>query len=256
MKKIFHFTILVLSFVVLSSGECNGDKGSKNEIASLLPGYTFYDAPNDLDKTGLIFRVTPEGQRYDVGYLDVTPGQGRIEIKSTQQERNMTINALANFLKIDKTKLSADANMDLNNKVSFRIKLIDNVQESLTDFAIDEKLKDALELIKKNRRDSGRLNDKYYLIRESVLTKNIEYGFEKNVADNAGFKLAVGDLLNVGSDIKWDAKKEFQLGFTYDKPLRVFYKAEYLSITSSAAGGIDIKRKPVTNEEIYTDFTR
>ncbi|MNE69567.1 hypothetical protein D3C80_1652980 [compost metagenome] len=131
-----------------------------------------------------------------------------------------------------------------------------NQQEALTDFALDSKLKDAVELIKKNREELGRLDDKYYIIRESILTQNLEYSFDQDVITNAGFNLALNDIIKVNPAAKWDNTKEFQLEFNYPNPLRVFYKAEYLSILSSATGEITIKRKPVNNEEIYTDFNR
>lgn len=252
MKNVFKFLLLLFSFVVLKSESCN----DKKKVEKLLPGYSFYDAPNDLDKTGLIFRVTPDGQRFNVGYVSVTPDKGRIEIKSTAQTRTMSLNALASFLKIDKSKLSVDGNLDLKRKITLRVKMANNQQEALTDFALDEKLKEALELIKKNREELGRLDDKYYIIRESILTQNMDYSFDKDVVANAGFKLALNDLIRVNPDAKWDNTKEFQLGFNYPNPLRVFYKAEYLSILSSATGGISIKRNPVNSEEIYTDFNR
>jgi len=252
MKKAFKFLVVLLSFVILKSENCNNN----NKVEELLPGYSFYDAPNDLDKTGLIFRVTPNGQRFNVGYVAVTPDNGRIEIKSTAQSRTMSINALANFLKIDKSKLSVDGNLDLKRKITLKVKMANNQQEALTDFALDAKLKDALQLIKKDRQELGRLDDKYYIIRESILTQNLEYSFDRDITTNAGFNLALNDLVKVNPTAKWDNTKEFQLGFNYINPLRVFYKAEYLSILSSATGDISIKRNPIDNEEIYTDFNR
>lgn len=252
MKSIFKILMLSLSFIVLKSESCN----DKKKVEKLLPGYSFYDAPNDLDKTGLIFRVTPDGQRFNVGYVSVVPDSGRIEIKSTAQSRTMSLNALASFLKVDKTKLTTQGNLDLKRTITLKIKLSNNQQQVLTDFALDEKLKDALALIKKNREELGRMDDKYYIIRESVLTQNMEYSFDKEILANAGFDLAINDLIKANPTAKWDNKKEFQLGFNYANPLRVFYKAEYLSILSSATGGISLKRYPVTDEEIYTTYNR
>lgn len=251
MKKLVRFSILCMLFVLLKAESCNNKK-----VDALLPGYSFYDAPNDLDKTGLIFRVTPNGQRFNVGYIEILPDNGRIEIKSTAQTRTMSINALASFLKMDITKINTDGNLDLKKKITFKVKMANNQQESLTDFALDAKLKDAIKIIKKDREELGRQDDKYYVIRESILTQNLEYGFDKSIITNAGFNLALNDLIKVNSTAKWDDTKEFQLGFNYKNPLRVFYKAEYLSILSSAAGGIKIIRKPVDYEEIYSSFNR
>ena len=169
----------------------------------------------------------------------------------------MSLNALANFLKVDKSKITADGNLDLKSNISFRLKMANNQQESLNDFALDAKLKDAIELIKTDRRELGRQDDKYYIIRESVLTQNLEYKFDRDIITNAGFKSALDDLVSGNSTAQWNSTNDYQLGFNYPNPLRVFYKAEYLSILSNAAGGItNVVRKPVYNDEIYSIYNR
>jgi hypothetical protein len=251
MKKLLQLSLQVIVFTVLTSESCNGP-----QFKELLPGYTFYDAPNDLDKPGLIFRVTPQGERFDVTYLNVTPQQGRIEIKELEQEKTLSLNAIASFLHLSKSQLQAKGSLDLSQKVTFKIKMSSNTQEKLDDFDIDQELTKTTDIIKKNMEAAGRSNDAYYIIRESVSTQNLEYGFNKKIVNDIGFKVAIESLMDVNAGVKVDNNKDFQLTFNYPKPMRVFYKAERLNMLSSVTGTIKITRSPVVSNEIYNTYNK
>ena len=131
MKSFIRILTLLIIFLVVTSEQCQDKKLAEE----LLPGYKLYDAPNDLDRTGLIFRVTPDGERFNVGYLEVKPETGRIEIKSTAQTKTLTIGAIAKFLNIDQKDINLGADVDLKRKVVLLMKMSNTNSELVSLFS-------------------------------------------------------------------------------------------------------------------------
>ncbi len=238
MKNVLLHSTLVCLFLQIS---CKPPKSTvQQELNNILPGYAFHEAPNELDKPGLIFRVTPNGQRFPVGYLNVIPDKGKIEIKSISETKSLSVGVLANLLELPQNKIKLGTDVDLNKVLKFNMKATNTSIESLTDFAIDSLLKKALKLIKENG-IVGRMNNDYYIIRESILATKLEYNFDREVSNKLGLDVALSELTKIKPNTKLTNGAQINLGFTYENPLRVFFKAEQLTIFSDN-GTLGIQR--------------
>ncbi len=257
MTKLFtnhaFLTVLIFfSFIFFTS--CSNklpkkQKFEENLANTLIQNYSMHDSPNELDKPGVIFRVTPDGKRFEVATLDLKTRRGKAEVSRYNGSRDLQAKFFLNFIGLKNLPLELNNSLSKNMEVKFEI---DNVEiEKSDDLNVDDELVKIKKRLIENIKESGRENNKFYIIRESILAKKMKYSFDQNILIENRLEIELEKMAKAKPNINWKKEESFPLTFELDSYLRIFYKVEQLILTGSAAGDISVSTKNVSTPIYY-----
>jgi hypothetical protein len=123
-------------------------------------------------------------------------------------------------------------------------------REKTTDVEIDRVLRPRLaEII-------WRPNDRYYVIRETILVDSMRLKVDRSAANqldqDASFRTVASDTLR----LRWSRDATYQLAQRFAPPQRVMYKVDRIEPTGDAFGGTNVTRVtyvPVAERLIFTE---
>ncbi|MEX2693071.1 hypothetical protein [Rhizobium mongolense] len=209
--------LLVVGFVWWKSGRLAPD---------LFPEFKMFPSARAFDPPGTVFRIAPDGIRYDVmdlsGELKTSGGDETLPEQSGN--RKITGEAIADFL-------AGNASASGSGSLNVSLKLRGGHREKTSDTEIDKVLAKALQGINL-RKDS-----KYYLIRETISATEIEYVLTSTDAQAAGLQVGQSSSPKGSTKIENSENGETRLVAKFNAPLRVFYKPEQVTFQSSGLTG-------------------
>jgi hypothetical protein len=225
-------TFLYLSFLV-SCGHSN--QFMSERIPVLVPGFTTCESFNEDDKPGKIIRSDSKGTKFTVQDLEL-PGitkETPSELPKYTKKSKFKIGVLIDFLKADKTGVSAGTGFNRDKTFDIELELIGAKKEYIEGVNIPKrKIKNALQEYIDIKGNEKYRNDKFSIIRESIKADGILFHFEKNVAWNQELEFQLKNIFKAEEASTGKDKEQFHMEKRFDKPLYIYYKEEELSLSN------------------------
>ena len=196
--------------------------GAKTVLES--EGFKAFPSPRTFDPPGRIFRVDSNGRIFGVTSLNVEAHKGNEEIANYKDTTDISLKQLLETVGVPATKFPVVVNLEFERKRKCETKSVSGIREFIDDNQVDKQLPVVLSGI--NIREGNR----YYLIRETVLTNNIDYTCEKSWLIDLGIEAEFQNVVKAQSGLNWGSGQEFSLKKKFDELHRVWYKAERLKI--------------------------
>jgi len=187
-------------------------------------GFKAFPSPRTFDPPGRIYRVDPTGSVFGVTSLKLKSQQGKEEIADYKDTTDISLKQVLETIGVPATKFPVVAALDFERKRRFETKSVSGVREFVDDEQVDQQLPLALGSI------TIRDDNQYYIIRETVMTDNIDYVSEKSWLVSLGLDAEFQNVVKAHSDLNWGTGKTFSLKKKFDGLRRVWYKAERLVI--------------------------
>jgi hypothetical protein len=215
----------------------------KPRVPELYPEFQMFPSARNFDPPGTVFRINPDGVRFDVVDISksVSPSAGEEAVPEQTGSRQISADAFAMAL-----GGQASASLRGSGRYAVVLKLAGVRREKTLDFDVDRALKSALQLV------ALRKDSKYFIIRETIAASQIN--FTLSVADSAALKAKLGDQAQAETKGALDTSGsgELKLVVKFDLPSRIFYKPEEINIDSSGISEeIKLTRVPVTQELVW-----
>jgi hypothetical protein len=211
-------------------------------------GFQFFSSARSFDPPGRVYRVDPTGQIYGVTKLEIDPIIGDEVLPKIKTKETLSLKALLKTLNLPIEKLALSSDLDLNSTVEVNIQGSDAIREYLDDDVLDYILPKALSQI------NIRTDNKYYVIRETISSKNIEYTFNKGKEFSSNTEATLKEIAQGNIDLSWESTNVVTMKRSLDKPLRIWYKPELLKIVQpfGVAPGktLRVTRMKLSNNEV------
>ena len=253
MKIYYASLLLVIVFFITCCKRPSSRQNDINTTESVaLNDYNMSAAPNAIDTVGFIFAVDKNRKQIPISTINIKARKGIIAVRASQSTRTSSWNALANFLGVPSTKITANAGIKDSSTVKTTIDFNKDLQMTEApildiDAALAIKEKEVSGLIKRRHLEAFT----FYLIIQTIEAKKLVYKFDRNVIGNATLEANFQSVAKANSGLKWNKNNEFQLEFDLKAPLVVFYKALELNVVTSIGGDINIKStdKPIVGKQ-------
>lgn len=204
-----------------------GTKPAKDTICPEDEGFQMFLTPRTFDAPGKIFRVNSDKTSFEVSALSVTTTGGEETLGSGI--RKVSAGFLANFI-----SLPVKGNMNLSKNVQMQYKVEGPALREITsDVDVFKKLNDEMKAI------PWQPNNDYYVMRETIAAKNIQFSFDDDAIAALGGEAVVKELggSTIKGEVKWESKAQYQLSEKYTAPHRICYKADRITIEVGGLGG-------------------
>ncbi len=207
------------------------------QFPALEPGLQMFPTPRATDAPGTIFRVTPAGVRYDV--VDLSPLlQPSVSVETFAVLRDSAVRSIDAGVFLRFVTANTAARTSLNRQIATEFMLGGARREKITDQQIDLVLQPRLSEI------TWRPNDRYYVIRETILADSIRVrvdgGAANQLEQDATFRTLIADSVRVN----WNRESSYQLVQKFSPAQRVLYKVDRIEPATEGFGG-----QPVTRVE-------
>jgi hypothetical protein len=203
----------------------------------LYPDFLMFPSARTFDPPGTIFGVNQEGVRFDVTDISkaIKASEGEEFVPDQVGRRRVSGTTLANALgQISAASLSFSGDHNVN------LKLTNVRREKTTDSDIDKVIGNALPELNLRR------DNKYYVIRETIAARGIEYTLSTKDSEIAGAHLTAQRAGSGKVEVQRSHAGEIKLMGAYDSPARIFYKVEEIKFQSSGINGeLSVSRTPV-----------
>lgn len=247
-QKSIYLVLISLLFVALEVG-CSqrGTTTSVHEKHFSYPDFKTFPTPRTFDAPGTIFRIDREGHKFTVMQLQVPVSKGNEALTSYTESGAWTLKGLLHFLSLHNSKVSSDANMNLNHAV--KVKLSGGLRERTLDTDVDAAIQ--------RSQLAFRGDSKYYIIRETIAVSAIDYDFEENVDTNTGVSaqlLSFFRQLPAGKvDYVLSSTSQRSLNLVFKAPHRLFYTVDLVNREAKGLLASEISRTPVNENLIWTE---
>lgn len=209
--------------------------------------FQVFASPRSFDPPGRIYRVQPDGQVFGVITLSITPQSGEESIPKIETKANSSLEELLETVGVVAEEVPASISAEIKRKREVTFEGLDAKREFLDDADLDNVLPKALAGIK------IRSDNKYYVIRETISSKEINYKMDKSWILNAGFDARFKDIVKNKTNLDWDSGENFSMNKKFNQPLRIWYKAELLEIEPPLGIGPGqlptVNRKPLAVDQ-------
>lgn len=207
----------------------------------IYEGFKVFASPRSFDPPGRIYRVQQDGQVFGVVTLLIKPKSGVEAIPKIETKANFSLKELLETVGVTADELPASVSAEITRKREVTFEGFDAKREYLDDADLDKVLPQAFADI------TIRPDNKYYLIRETISSDNINYKMEKSWILNTGFEVNFKDILKNKVNLNWNSGENFSMNKKFNQPLRIWYKAESLSIDKPL--GIGSGQLPIVKRE-------
>lgn len=204
----------------------------------LFPDFKMFPSARTFDAPGTVFRINPDGTRFDVIDLSsrIPTSGGDESIPEQMGHRKLSGEAISDFLS---AKGSASASG--SDSYDVFLSLTGVRREKIFDTDLDKVLATALGGIVL-RRDS-----RYYVIRETIAARAISYRLTSSDAASAHIKVDQQKIANGNAKLERTSSGETRLVVSFEAANRIFYKPEEIKFESSGiTGTLTVTRSPVT----------
>jgi len=218
-----RFVLLIAVAVVFTAcpKHASGPVSSANQ-----EGFKAFPTARDFDPPGTIFRVDPDGQVIWVDELKVDIVTGNEVLYKLKSHNKFSLEEVLQTIGAVATALPVAASADLTVKHDFETttKSTMGKREKVSDAALDKALGQASVAIK------FKDNSQYYLIRETISTDSLSFTSSKSWLTSLGIDAEFQNVVKSKAKLEWGSGKEFSLDAKFKKQMRVWYKAERLSV--------------------------
>lgn len=209
--------------------------------------FKVFASPRSFDPPGRIYRVQPDGQVFGVVTLQITPQSGVEAIPKIETRTNFSLKELLETVGVAADELPASVSAEIKQKREVTFEGLDAKREFLDDADLDNILPKVFADIK------IRPDNKYYVIRETISSDDVSYKMEKSWILNAGFDAKFKDIVKNKTNLDWGSGENFSMNKKFNQPLRIWYKAELLTIDRPLGMGPgqlpSVERRPLTAEQ-------
>ena len=196
---------------------------------TILPHcWQFYPNPTSLEPPGTVFRINKEGRRIVVDVIDVPMTTGAEALGSSRQTIKTSANILTSI--IGKT-IDTSASQEGSRLETLEFELKGVEREITTDVIVDKVLKAFRSTVE------HRLDNHYFIIRESRSALEIHYLLSTELLNRLGGELSLTELANARADLAYESKGQFLLSQRLPERMRVMFLAEEIVMVSSSLAG-------------------
>jgi len=214
-------------------------------------GFVPYPFATTGDAPGTIFRIDAQGRRFiaTAPLSSVKVYKDAVESPRYSQKRQFKVSLLISFLQSlglagsPRGQLSADLQREMTLEV----------RNATREYTIDDEVETALRAkLKTLVRKEG---STYYVVRETIASKTVNYGVSSDVVAEVGGEAALSKAAAGKAGLKVASGSGTKLEREFAKPMRVFYKAERVAFATGAFGGRSgqFQRVPVTEMLTWTE---
>ncbi len=219
-------------------------KTTENPLKKMLPpGWQFYTKPTTGDPPGTIFRITSEKQKFNVTNLDV-------EIVPSDESagkyvKKTTMDVLLRFTGFEKIKVAGQGKMAQQ--------LVFEMKDPKGETTFDEKIDPALSKWIENEKFSFRKDERYFIIRDTTKTKEINYKLSQEQVKTLEENTILGNAI-----LKHEAKaasvdkEQFTLPQKFSQEMRIMFNAEEIKM-KLVENKIKLSHYPVKGLLEYTE---
>lgn len=242
-RIVFIYAIAVALCAVLISGCGATIDGPRGTDTFNHEGWKPFSTARTGDGPGRIFRVDMQGAVFQVTSLSIKPRSDEQQTYAVTDTAELSLGEVLEAIDIPSVDLPISIKAKREEKTVIKTDSLSGTREYLEDRDVTEQvLSEAFANIK------IREDNKYYLIRETLSSNNLKFQVTKSWLTDLGVDVDFESIVKSktyavsksGNDISVDAK--------FEKPHRVWYKAERLIVTPSLGAGPDqpptVKRDP------------
>jgi hypothetical protein len=242
MKKIFYYILAVFIVIAIGIGIYAIYLNNRNPFGKIVDGFTFNSLASASEKNGYIYAVNQKTkQNLYLTTIGLVETNEPVTLPDDSNTTTTSVGSLLNWLGNKKNNDSL-ANLKLSTKIKIKLDFKDAI-------ICKTPLFDASKTIKATTSQIGTQLDKlinvndydFYIIIETIKAKELNYHFEKSVADDEKFKIDIKKVAKLNPEIKVEDEKNMKLHFTDTAYRVVLYKSLLLSVNNNLAGGYDIK---------------
>lgn len=249
----------LLFFLVTTSllQGCSNNEATKSVQAPDEKGWFCYQAPNDLDQPGQIFRVDENGVKFREANFskNIEINVGTIVDSSFTQNRIVSANILGNLLAIPtekKPKIFADLDARRNVKIEIGDRLIHT-----TDLQDMQYIKS--QFLKILEGGGFEENSEYFVIRETIAAKNINIQFDRKFLAGVEAEAEVKKAFSGKATVGGNAGGQYSVNQKLDNHATVCLKPMKFDIkvdTGSGFGGVtkyNVSLQDYDNEILFSN---
>jgi hypothetical protein len=219
----------IVAVGILMGGCANTGPGPDTPLTA--EGFEPFPSARSFDPPGRVYRVSPEGTVFRVKLIEVDPEVGEESIAKLVSTQQLSLSQALENAGVAASTLTASATGALSRTREFTTESVDGTRLYLEDSQIDQVLPEALSDIR------VRQGSRYYLIRETVMTRNLSYTGRTEWLTEAGLSAQLPEVLSGNFEFQGGEGEEFSLTREFDEPRHVWYKAERLEIERPFGAG-------------------
>jgi len=189
-----------------------------------VEGFKPFPSVRTFDKSGRIFRIDPEGNYWKVALLEVNPQVGDEILPKVMAKTEISLEQVLETIGVAAAEVPANLHANITKSREFVTESVNGQREFLDDSQVDPLLSEAFKDI------IVRKNNRYYLIRETILSEQLNYRSSKSWLVDAGVEAEFKEVVKGKADLNWGDQEEFSLNKNFDQPLRIWYKAERIEV--------------------------
>jgi hypothetical protein len=217
------------------------DQAASAPAAVLEPGWQFYSRPTSVEPPGSIFRIDPDGRRYQVTELAPTVTAGSEAFGSQSLAVRTTARMLAEFL-----GAPGAAGQQGERIETLEFEMLDVQREVTTDLAIAEQLDEF-----RSKADYRRDN-RYFIIRESRSATAVRYALSNDIVNSLQGSAGLERLVKGNAGLTYEKRGSYRLDQKLPTRMRVMFLAEELVQASGMTGGKPrFETMPVTQPLVW-----
>ena len=221
---------------------CNGaPPGPRTGVD--VEGFKPFPSARSFDKAGQIYRVDPEGNVYKVGALDVEPQKGVEVLPKVSAKSEFSLKQVFETVGLNPAGISGSLQGHFQKKHEFVTESVNGQREFIDDMQVDPQLKKTFDNL------VVRPTNKYFLIRETILSDKLTYKSGESVLADASLKAEIKKLVEAESSLKWNDSEEFSLNKTFEMPLRIWYKPELIEFKKGSRGAMSPQVSGITQND-------
>jgi hypothetical protein len=194
-------------------------------------GWQTFSSARTGDGPGRIYRIDRDGQVFQVTQVNVTAKTDDQRLYKVERKTELTLKEVLKTIGVAEAKLPGSVTAQLERKANFQTESVNGRREFLEDRDLPENtLRDALTGI--------RIRDEntYFLIRETLASNKLTFTVSRNWITQLGVEAEIKKLVESTSGVEWKDGTEVSLDTTFDKPYRIWFKAEQLNIERNTLG--------------------
>jgi hypothetical protein len=221
-------TIVVLSMLLWACAPIQAGPDTPLTIEGFKP----YPSARSFDGPGRIYRVDPQGNVFGVTIVKIAAAKGNEVIPKISRTVETTLQTVIETVGPGASAIPIALKGSFDNKLHLWTESVRGLREYIDDSDIDKMLPLAMEEVR------IRHDNKYYVIRETILTDNLNYIVTRSALNSLGIEAHFIDFLRTQVGVKINVtNSDISINAKFNKPLRVWYKPERLEVSRTMGMG-------------------
>lgn len=216
-KRIFGVFIILLGLLVFFS--CSA---FQNKPITPNKNFEAFPSARDFDPPGQLFRKDSDGVTWQVGTLEVPIKKGYEETYNITVKTSWNLKGLFETIGVPAEKIPTEVKSELSRVFNVELGSVSGLREYIDDASIQNALAEFF------KTTPYKTDNEYYLIRETISTKELNFKSQKDWLANFDAKSEIENVIAVNSETDFISGKSIFLNKKFDKYMRVWFKAEKL----------------------------